>query len=290
MIKNMFKKAFETFRRKPAEICGFTFIFLLLKGAAAFAVVLPVMLIALLLSASGGIFVYYSLGSLLSRAGDSLAWIALIVSVIGIFAVTIILACAFYVFDAGLYKMYLNYTKKSDYAGINNLFDGFRQFWHITLGGLWKALWLFLWLIIPLAGPVLMVYKAYCYRFNTLVLLENPDMSVRQCLKTAMKKANGKKGSMFLCDIILNAVISAVPLVSWSFSSVPYVICFIVLPLSMVSFVISFFGVICSGLLTVSFYTNECVSDDYTESGVSNDIKDNYFLNCKQYDGNIGEE
>lgn len=290
MIKNMFKKAFETFRRKPGEICGFTVVYWLLKGAAASLIALPVTIIALLLSASGGMMMFYRYGGMVKYAGDSLAWTLLIVPIIMLIIMAVILACVFYVFDAGLYKMYLNYTKESENAGINNLFDGFRHFWHVTAGGLWEALWLFLWLIIPLAGPFLMIYKAYCYRFNMFVLLENPDMSVRECLKTAIKKSNGKKGSMFLCDIIVSAVISVIPLISLSFISIPFIGYFSSFPLGVVSFAVSLAGAVYLKLLTASFYSDDCVIADYKESNVSDDIKDNYFLNCKQYEENTDEE
>ena len=82
MIKNMFKKAFETFRRKPGEICGFTVVYWLLKGAAASLIALPVTIIALLLSASGGMMMFYRYGGMVKYAGDSLAWTLLIVPII----------------------------------------------------------------------------------------------------------------------------------------------------------------------------------------------------------------
>lgn len=278
MVKEMLKKAFETFKRKPLEICGFSVVYYLISGAVSSVIIIPMVMLAVIAAGANRLLTGFMMYDM--RMLPYLMIIPLIFAA----ALIAVLACASYVFKSGLYKMYLNYTEENSDAGINNIFDGFKSFWHIVGGALWETLWIVLWFIIPVAGPFLAVYKAYSYRFNIFILIENPNLSIKECLKKSIEETQGKKGSMFLCDLIVSLGIFVISAIIAGSSVVPFLRFALALPLGAVLFLFTLAVSIYSGLLLAAFYSSDVSLKEDSYGTVYGDIKDNYFVNCKQYE------
>ena len=117
------------------------------------------------------------------------------------------------VLSAGMSLIYLDgYNKKE--VSADQLFAGFKNnFWHVAGGMAWMSLWVFLWSLIPFAGIVLGVMKAYSYRFTPYILMTQPEVSATEALRLSMKKTEGFKGKMFLADLLVMLIIWGVFLI-----------------------------------------------------------------------------
>lgn len=83
-------------------------------------------------------------------------------------------------------------------AGFGNLLDGFAIFfkalWLTILVGIFIWLWSLL-LIIP--G----IIAAYRYRMALYIMIDNPQLSVLDCIRASGKMMEGHKGELFVMDL-----------------------------------------------------------------------------------------
>ncbi|MDO4566884.1 MAG: DUF975 family protein [Oscillospiraceae bacterium] len=103
------------------------------------------------------------------------------------------------------------------------LFDGFKNFWHVAGGMCWMALWVFIWTLIPLAGLVFGAIKAYSYRFTPYILMTEPEIPPTQALKKSMALTEGHKGPMFLSHLGVFGICAALIFVFVLLSLIPFV-------------------------------------------------------------------
>lgn len=98
-------------------------------------------------------------------------------------------------------------------AGIATLFDGFTIFlkalWLSILTGIFVFLWSLLF-VIP--G----IIAAYRYRLALYILIDNPHMSVMDCIRESKRMMCGRKGELFVLDLsfIGWSLLTVIPFVS----------------------------------------------------------------------------
>lgn len=133
-----------------------------------------------------------------------------------------LLDMAYYIVTVGWYIFLLN-TLRGLGATYGNLLDGFGFFWRIILLniviGVFVALWSLL-LVIP--G----IIAAYRYRMAVYLLIDNPDMSVMDCIRESKAMMQGHKSELFVLDLSFLgwALLTAIPYVGYLIQiwTVPY--------------------------------------------------------------------
>ncbi len=147
------------------------------------------------------------------------------------------------------------------------LFVGFKNFWHYCGGMAWMLLWIIIWGLIPVAGVVFAVIKAYSYRFVPYILLNNPEISAFDALKESMKQTEGYRGRMFGADAIIIGGIAVAFILLILLSMIPYMgIVFYVISI-LLWIAVSIFCPLVLGLFQAAFYDeismkNEQASDN----------------------------
>ena len=97
-----------------------------------------------------------------------------------------------------------------------------------VLGGMgWMYLWIFIWGLIPVAGIVFAAIRTYEYRLTPYILINEPEISIKDAIKVSKERTNGYKGKMFGADIlwivaiilviIILACLSAIRFIGWIF-------------------------------------------------------------------------
>jgi uncharacterized membrane protein len=144
-----------------------------------------------------------------------LSLLAIVLAVLPIISIPIIL-----VLSVGMTSVFLESYRGNEISS-NQLFAGFKNFFHFCGGMAWMLLWIFIWGLIPAAGIVFAVIKAYSYRFVPYILLAQPDISPFDALRESMKQTKGYCGRMFCADIIIVACIAGALLFFYLFSYIP---------------------------------------------------------------------
>ncbi|NLH01524.1 MAG: zinc-ribbon domain-containing protein [Clostridiales bacterium] len=142
--------------------------------------------------------------------------LAAVLSILPIISIPLIL-----VLSVGMTSVFLDGYRGKEISP-EQLFIGFKNFPHFCGGMAWMALWVFIWALIPAAGIVFAVIKAYSYRFVPYILLASPEISASDALHESMKQTSGWRGKMFGTDIAITACIGAVLLIFWLLSYIPY--------------------------------------------------------------------
>ena len=147
------------------------------------------------------------------------------------------------VLTLGMEWIYLD-GYRGDEVESKQLFEPFKNFWRSFAGMGWRELWLLLWSMIPFAGMVFGVIKAYAYQLTPFILRENDEISAQDALRESINRTNGFKGRMFLTDLLILALLGLIPYVGILFKII-YVLC---------SLVIAVFGPLYCGLVRAAWY------------------------------------
>lgn len=84
---------------------------------------------------------------------------------------------------------------------LDAVWQNFAQNWKRYVGiTAWTMLWTFLWTLLFIVPGIV---KAYSYRLAPYLMVEYPDMTVREALVKSMEMTRGYKGRLFLLDIIV---------------------------------------------------------------------------------------
>ena len=277
MVKSIFKRVFETVKKKPFEIFGFSIVKMLIEAVICAVPIVPVAILVFI-----GSFIQYYISYRV--AGMVFAAVA-IIPILIVVCLAILAICATMVLEVGIYKMYLGYVSEGK-GKISDLFFGFKSmklFLRIIGGYWWKMLFIFLWGIIPVAGVFIAIYKVYSYRFSSIILIMKPEVSVKESLEVSKLMTNGKKGSMFLCDLIIAGIVFGVSLIGEVISIIPIIGWILGVPIGIALWVIAIASEIVMYLTTACFYY---VLDNgiFEEEILFEEIKDNYFMNCENYE------
>lgn len=130
-----------------------------------------------------------------------------------------------YLLMGGYYKFFMNVVK-GERADVSDLFKNVKMGFKIFRLTFMQGLLIFLWSLLLIVPGII---KSYSYSMALYILLENPEKGVMQCISESKEMMDGKKGSLFLLDIIIWAVsylavilvyiiVLAIPLISMSLS------------------------------------------------------------------------
>ncbi len=114
--------------------------------------------------------------------------------------------------SAGMALIYLDGLRGKN-VNSDQLFAGFKKFAHVAGGMAWMELWVFIWSLIPIVGPIIGIVKAYSYAFTPYILMTRPGVSATEALRISMRETYGKKGSMFLADLLFVVAVFIIVLV-----------------------------------------------------------------------------
>ena len=147
----------------------------------------------------------------------------------------------------GLLLVYLHgYRGEEVYAAqLLEVYEKKDDTWkRLVIGMLWKDLWVFIWALIPIAGIVFAIIKAYQYRLTPYILAQEPDVKPTDAIKVSKERTKGYVGSMFGADVlpylavgIVAAILGAlarIKYIGWLFGIVLFVVivaCLLFMPL-----------------------------------------------------------
>lgn len=134
------------------------------------------------------------------------------------------------------------------------LFVGFKSFRHFCGGMAWMLLWIFIWGLIPVAGIVFAVIKAYSYRFVPYILINEPEISPFDALKKSMQQTQGYRGRMFGADVIIVGGIALVTMLFALLSYIPYMGIIFTAINALLSIAVMIFCPLILGLIQAAFY------------------------------------
>lgn len=158
--------------------------------------------------------------------------------------------------EAGMAMIYLNSYRTGLKPKSVYLFAAFRKdrFWRVVGGMAWMSLWVFLWALIPFAGIVFAVIRAYEYRFTPYILMTRDDVKATEAIKLSKQMTMGYKGKMFWADVLVCLLYFAAELVLALFSLIPFIgILFRVVNL-LLSIAFSLFAPLFLGIVQAAFY------------------------------------
>lgn len=186
----------------------------------------------------------------LSLLSQLLMILAVIFGVLPIVSLPIVFAL-----EAGLYVLYLKGYRGEEVASAD-LFTGFKKFMHVAGGMAWMYLWVFIWGLIPIAGIVFAVVKAYEYAFVPYILINEPEVGATEALKKSQTMTKGLKAKMFWSEFIVAIAFMIVALILGWLSEIRYIGGMFGLVLFVVDVVYSLFAPIFLGLIRAGFYDN----------------------------------
>ena len=83
------------------------------------------------------------------------------------------------------------------------VWQNFARNWKRYLGiSAWATLWTCLWSLLFIVPGIV---KGYSYRLAPYLMIEYPDMTIRDALRKSMEITQGYKGRLFLLDLVLVA-------------------------------------------------------------------------------------
>lgn len=155
--------------------------------------------------------------------------------------------------EAGLCMLYLKGYRGEEVSSAD-LFTGFKKFMHTAGGMAWMYLWLFIWSLIPIAGIVFVVIKAYEYCFVPYILINEPEIGATDALKKSKGMTSGLKAKMFWSEFIVVVAWFVAALVLALFAEIPYIGGIFGLALAVVNIACVLFVPIFLGLIRAGFY------------------------------------
>ena len=174
--------------------------------------------------------------------------LAVIFGVLPIISIPIVL-----VLNAGMAAVYLTGYRGQE-VNADALFAGFKRFFKVAGGMGWMALWILIWGLIPVAGIVFAVIKAYSYRFVPYIMIQDPDISATEALRLSIQKTEGFKGTMFLADFFVMLGVTLVSVVFSLLGRIPYAGNVFLFIGGIVSFAISLVMPLLMGLINAAGY------------------------------------
>lgn len=155
--------------------------------------------------------------------------------------------------SAGMSIIYLDGLRGKQ-VNSDQLFSGFKNFWHVAGGMAWMMLWVLIWSLIPIAGIIIGIIKAYSYRFTPYILMTRPEVSATEALRVSMRETRGKKGVMFGADIIIVLGFFVAVMIFALLAQIPVLGVLFGLILAVVYIVFIAFGPLFLGLVEAYFY------------------------------------
>ncbi len=160
-------------------------------------------------------------------------------------------------FDAALVIVFLRGYLGEEIHTVQ-LFDCFKD-WktikRVLCGMGYMYLWVFLWSLIPFAGIVFAIIRAYEYRLTPYILVMEPDVPATEAYKVSKQRTMGFKAKMFWADLLWMLIVWAAFLVLVVLAAViPYVGFIFGIAAFLLYCIILLFGFLFAGLIQSAFY------------------------------------
>jgi hypothetical protein len=138
------------------------------------------------------------------------------------YLISLVLQVMSSIIGAGFVIFLLNTIRKAG-ACVGNLLDGFGFFLKIILLEVLEGIFIFLWsLLLVFPG----IIAAYRYRMALYILVDNPELSARQCLRKSKEMMKGHKWELFVVDLsfIGWSILASLPMLGYAVQiwTVPY--------------------------------------------------------------------
>lgn len=164
---------------------------------------------------------------------------------------------ATYLVQAGITTLYLDGLQGKE-VNSDQLFAAFNKKGFRVVGAFaWRDLWLLIWALIPIVGPIFAIIKSYEYRFVPYIIMTKPEVSATQALRLSKEMTKGKKGQMFLADLVFMGGIAVVNLVLVIFELIPIIGLLFLLVHFVFTIAVALFSNIFVGLYSAAFYLPE---------------------------------
>ena len=155
-------------------------------------------------------------------------------------------------FDAALVIVFLRGYLGEEIHTVQ-LFDCFKD-WktikRVLCGMGYMYLWVFLWSLIPFAGIVFAIIRAYEYRLTPYILVMEPDVPATEAYKVSKQRTMGFKAKMFWADLLWMLIVWAAFLVLVVLAAViPYVGFIFGIAAVLLYCIILLFGFLFAGLI-----------------------------------------
>lgn len=158
-----------------------------------------------------------------------------------------------FLFTCGSVKLYMDGLKGNP-VNSKQLFFAFNKDWLKTCAAIgWQALWTLIWGFVPVYGIV----KMYSYRFVPYIIVTHPELSPFDALKLSMRMTEGKKGQMFLADLVFAVAPSIAGSILGALATVNYIGWIFALASLALALAVALFGGIFVGLYQASFFNED---------------------------------
>lgn len=140
---------------------------------------------------------------------------------------------------------------------IVNLFDCFADWGtvkRVLCGVGLTVLRIFLWALIPFAGIVFAIIRAYEYALVPYILVNEPEIPIAETLEVSKKRMDGFKGKMFWADMLWILIVWAAMLVLSLLGLIPYVGVIFKIAVILICVCVALFGSLFKGLVDSAFY------------------------------------
>ena len=182
-----------------------------------------------------------------------------LLEIIALVGFGVIPAAAFIVawaLEAGMAMIYLNSYRTGLKPKSTYLFAAFKKdrFWRVVGGIAWMELWVFLWALIPIAGIVFAVIRAYEYRFTPYILMTRDDVKATDAIRLSKQMTMGYKGKMFWADMLLVLLYLAAALVLLVLSLIPFIGVLFRIANTLLQIAFCLFAPLFLGIVQAAFY------------------------------------
>ena len=133
--------------------------------------------------------------SALQGNGSDLLWVSPVL-VVAASGSTILLSLLFLSpLQVGYYNTFKRLHREGDTGLVGNLFSqGFGNWGHIVLGQLLMGIFIFLWSLLLIVPGII---KAYSYAMTPYILVDRPELSVRDAIRLSGRMMSGRKLDLF---------------------------------------------------------------------------------------------
>lgn len=133
--------------------------------------------------------------SALQGNGSDLLWVSPVL-VVAASGSTLLLSLLFLSpLQVGYYNTFKRLHREGDTGLVGNLFSqGFGNWGHIVLGQLLMGIFIFLWSLLLIVPGII---KAYSYAMTPYILVDRPELSVRDAIRLSGRMMSGRKLDLF---------------------------------------------------------------------------------------------
>lgn len=96
------------------------------------------------------------------------------------------------------FSFYALKVSRNENASFGELFDGFGLFFKVIFLNIVIGIFVFLWsLLLVIPG----IIASYRYSMAFFILMDDPDLSVMECIRRSKELTRGRKGELFVLDL-----------------------------------------------------------------------------------------